>query len=107
MASIEGTWKCPLCSAVVRLPQDDGPAGITDMWDKCRLKKHSAGCECLAFRQPMRAREILIEKLEGEVRRLESGSMKVLEAFDREHTQDVSKARIGKLRDEIAKLKAA
>ena len=36
------TWMCPLCSAVVRLPQDDG-CGITDMWDKCRLKEHSAG----------------------------------------------------------------
>jgi hypothetical protein len=101
------TWKCPLCSAVVWLPRDDKPAGITDMWEKCKLKQHSAGYECLAFRQPTRSRELLIEKLEGEVRRLESGSMKVVEAFNRERTADVSKARIGKLKAEISKLKAA
>ena len=54
------TWNCPLCGGV--FPKDDRAAVIKEYDGKCKLKEHSVGYECLAFRREVRARELLTEK---------------------------------------------
>jgi len=103
---IEGPrWNCPLCGGVFY--REDRAAIVKEYEERCRLKEHSVGYECLALRQEDRARQLLVEKLEDEVRRLESGSVRVVEAGGGERMADVSRSRIGKLRAEIARIKAA
>jgi hypothetical protein len=99
------TWTCPLCEG--KFPKNDRAAVIRAYNEKCRLQEHSVGYECLAFRQESKAKELLVEKLEDEVRRLESGSMRTVEASGDDRMADVSKSRIGKLKLEIARIKTA
>ena len=58
---LEGpTWNCPLCGGVFE--RENRAAVVREYEEKCKLKEHSVGYECLALRQEERARELLAEK---------------------------------------------
>lgn len=52
-------WKCPLCDAEV--DREEWSTWVKAHEEQCKLKEHSVGYECLAFRQEGRARELLGE----------------------------------------------
>lgn len=56
-------WKCPLCAQEVVLVEGGHPRLSADYFTKCKLTEHLCGIECLAFRQPTRARELLAEQI--------------------------------------------
>lgn len=61
---VEGPrWNCPLCEGVFY--REDRATIVKEYEEKCLLKEHSIGYECLALRQEERARELLAVKEAG------------------------------------------
>ena len=61
---VEGPrWNCPLCEGVFY--RENREAIVREYEEKCVLKEHSVGYECLALRQEDRARELLTQKMQA------------------------------------------
>jgi hypothetical protein len=53
-------WDCPLCGQSVEI----GAGLPPNYFDTCRLRDHMIGDECIAYRDPERARRLLLEERE-------------------------------------------
>jgi hypothetical protein len=56
---MRGIWECPICGVKIGLPNKGELAQVPlNYMAKCELQEHLWGLECIAFRQPTRAKEI-------------------------------------------------
>jgi hypothetical protein len=55
------TWTCPLCQQKIRI----GAYGFCPsaaFFERCLLKEHIVDDECVAYRNPRKARELMVDK---------------------------------------------
>jgi hypothetical protein len=55
------TWTCPFCQQTVRV-DGRGLHPSDDFSERCLLPEHIVNDECVAFRNPRKARELMMER---------------------------------------------
>jgi hypothetical protein len=60
-APIEDSWTCPFCQQTVRLGAYGFCTGA-EFRQHCLLREHIVDDECVAFRDPRKARELLMDR---------------------------------------------
>jgi hypothetical protein len=61
LKSKHGAWTCPFCQQTVRLGAY-GCGASPDFFKNCLLRDHMIGGECIAYLNPSRARELLMDR---------------------------------------------
>jgi hypothetical protein len=57
----EKTWTCPFCQQTVRLGAY-GCCASQSFFKNCLLRDHMVGDECIAYLNPRKARELMMER---------------------------------------------
>lgn len=61
LKSRQETWICPFCQQTVRLGAY-GCGASPDFFRNCLLRDHMIGGECIAYLNPGKARELLMDR---------------------------------------------
>ncbi len=58
------TWDCPICWQRVEIGNGKLPPGY---FETCKLRDHMIGDECIAYRDPQRAQQLLKREMNNKL----------------------------------------